>query len=658
MTVPSWEFEKYDPDTGNVAGRIADLVKNTTLAAPGVLGDGEIGLDLPSPEASLLAREGIQNVWDNARERAQKEGTAPDCQLEFRFLELQGTEKATFVKAAALHELADRSHQVEAEVTGFADPTTYQRLDDPDHPLRLMQLVEITGTTGMYGQWKGRQSRLNLAMLNVGFNKKAHGLGGAFGFGKAALIRCSGLRMVAAYTAFNPDVFLEEEGQDDTTDRRFIAVNYWGGHQIGPDEFTGWARLGNGPRPVEGDVADDWARAFAVDVRDPRLTTGGQGIGSTLVVLDPIIDPNDLRLAVERYWWPALTKDDWNLKVEITDYDGETLRPSPKTNPDLAPFVQAYDWLQSNPKDTKRNKYFSKINLPGSGKQVTPGAVSLVHEEAEGSWTWPLEEDGVSHCSLVALCRDPRMVVTYLECGNKKPFLRGIFVTPEVDGPNDLLTETEAGLHLDWPSDGRDPGVNPDAYWAAGEIKRLIKQQVGAARRGLFRPTRGPSKATLPELARFMRDFFGDGPGQKKVIDNLPEHRTVSIQFDKPAEPDIRDGGIYSAATLSFAPMADFAKDAPFQVRIEISYRIEEEGSTTQQSILGCKVLKVPKGFTSSRSDDGTVVLEGLLPKGETKVDVESNTHDEEWTGAWVPVATRTDQKDDRATQDEESSVG
>jgi hypothetical protein len=69
-------------------------------------------------------------------------------------------------------------------------------------------------------------------------------------------------------------------------------------------------------------------------------------------------------------------------------------------------------------------------------------------------------------------------------------------------------------------------------------------------------------------------------------------------------------------------------------------------------------VLKVPKGFTSSRSDDGTVVLEGLLPKGETKVDVESNTHDEEWTGAWVPVATRTDQKDDRATQDEESSVG
>ena len=656
MTVPSWEFEKYDPDKGNVAGRIADLVKNATLANPGALGAGEIGLDLPSAEASLLAREGIQNVWDNARERALKEGTAPDCQLEFRFLELQGTEKATFVKAAALHELADRSHQVEAEVTSFADPTTYERLDDPDHPLRLMQLVEITGTTGMYGRWEGRQSRLNLAMQNVGFNKKAHGLGGAFGFGKAALIRCSGLRMVAAYTAFNRDVFLEEEGRDDTTDRRFIAVNYWGGHEIGDDEFTGWARLGDGPRPVEGDVADDWARAFGVDVRDPQRTTGGQGIGSTLVVLDPIIDPNDLRLAVERYWWPALTKDDWTLKVGITDYEGETLRPSPKTNPDLAPFVQAYDWLQSNPGDSKRNKYFKKTNLPGSGKEVVPGAVSLTYEESEGSWTWPLEEDDAPHCSLVALCRDPRMVVTYLECGTTNPFLRGIFVTQEADGPNDLLTETEAGLHLDWPSDGRDPGVSEDSYWLAGEIKKWIKQQVRSVRTSLFRPARSSSKATLPELARFMRDFFGDGPGDKPPI-VLPEHRTVSIQVDKAAEPATRDGGIYSTATLSFEPMAEFAKDAPFKVRIEISYRIEEEGSTTQKSILGCKVLKVPKGFTSSKSTDGTVVLQGSLT-GKIMVPVESNTHDEEWTGVWVPVATRPDQEDDRATQGEESSVG
>ena len=142
MSSTRWLFEEYDPNTANIDGKIADLVKNLTLDNPGILGVGAIGQDRPSDEAGLLAREAVRNAWDNAIERATFEGVKPDCQLEFRFLELRGREKAAFVETAALQELANRSEQVSPVATGFSDEQTYEKLNDPDHPLRVMQLIE------------------------------------------------------------------------------------------------------------------------------------------------------------------------------------------------------------------------------------------------------------------------------------------------------------------------------------------------------------------------------------------------------------------------------------------------------------------------------------------------------------------------------------
>jgi hypothetical protein len=643
MSSTRWLFEEYDPNTANIDGKIADLVKNLTLDNPGILGVGAIGQDRPSDEAGLLVREAVQNAWDNAIERATFEGVKPDCQLEFRFLELRGREKAAFVETAALQELANRSEQVSPVATGFSDEQTYEKLNDPDHPLRVMQLIEVSGTTGMYGPWVGMKSRLGLALLNVGFTKKAVGAGGSYGYGKAALIRCSGVRVVAAYTAFNREVTCGEDADEDTTDRRFIAVNYWGEHEVSGEEFTGWARFGRGPEPFEGDEADEMARDFQIDVRDPSKTSGIGGIGTTLVVLDPIVEPKDVLLAVERYWWPALTrtKKDWTLEISIKDYSGEELRPSPRTNPDLAPFVEAYQWLQTNPEDKKRNKFLGKAPLPRTGGEVEQGVVSLIWDDTDDSWTWPSEDDETDHCSLIALCRNPRMVVGYLKCGERTPapFLRGVFVNDD-DESNDLLTETEGGMHLLWATDGRHPGVNKDAYWLAGQVLNKTKQKVRDARAGLIRPARTPSKSHLPVLARFMKDFFGGDRGTKKKVENLPEHRTISIQFTEPAEPEFKAGGVCSVAALSFEPMPEVAEDAPFRVQIKITYRIQEDGSGG--ATWPCKV-KPLAGFTQ-RSTGDAVILEGTLD-GTVIIHVESDPHDEEWTGEWHPVASRVDQE-------------
>ena len=654
MNSAQWNFEEYDPDRANLSGKIASIVKNVTLNNPGVLNYGRIGEERPSDEAGLLAREGIQNCWDNARDRASAENVTPNCHLEFRFLELRNQEKAAFVQAAGLHELADRAEQLDKIKKGFADPETYEKLDDPDHPLRVMQLIEVFGTTGMYGPWSGKKSRLNLAMLNVGFNKKGEGGGGSYGYGKAALIRCSGVRVVAAYTAFNESITDGTPSFPDTADRRFIAVNYWDEHDLDELEFTGWARLGSGPDgtgPFEDGEADEMARKFQIDLRDPAETSTSGGIGTTLVVVDPIVEPQDVLLAVERYWWPALVDKTWNLEIAIVDYSGNELRPNPAINDHLSPFVKAYQSMQAingrtgKGVDQKRHKYLSEYRLPGTGKKLIPGMLSMDWDDTEGSWTWPPDDDDTEHRSLIALCRGPRMVVAYLEIegrGIKPPYLRGVFINGD-DETNDLLTQTEAGMHLEWATDGNDPDVDADAYQLAKKIILDIKSKVRAAKTDLFRPARTTSRSHLPELARFMENFFGGGKGTKKKTERVSEHRTISIQFSEPAEPEVRKGGVCSVAEIEFAPMAEVSEEAPFKVEIGITYRIQEDGSGG--SSWPCKIIKVPSGFTEKRVDD-TVILKGTLERERPLLlRVESDPHDEEWTGQWDPVANRVDQK-------------
>ena len=675
MNSAQWNFEIYDAGRSNYSGKIASIVKNVTLKNPGVLGLGAIGEERPSDEAGLMAREAVQNCWDNARDRATADSVAANCHLEFRFMELRNQEKAAFVQAAGLHELADRADRLDKIKQGFAFPETYEKLDDPDHPLRVMQLIEVSGTTGMYGPWRGKKSRLNLALLNVGFHRKGEGGGGSYGYGKAALIRCSGVRVVAAYTAFNESITDGTPSFPDDTDRRFIAVNYWEEHDLDELEFTGWARLGSGPDgtgPFEGEEADEMASKFQIDLRDPAetSTSASGGIGSTLVVVDPIVEPQDVLLAVERYWWPALVDKAWSLEIAIVDYSGKELRPNPAINDDLSPFVKAYESMKAidgrtgKGLDQKRHKYLSEYRLPGTGKKVIPGMLSMDWDDTEGSWTWPPDKDETEHRSLIALCRGPRMVVAYLEIegkGIKPPYLRGVFINGD-DKTNNLLRETEAGMHLEWATEGNDPDVDADAYSLANNIISGIKSKVSKAKRDLFRPARTASRSHLPELARFMEKFFGGGKGTKKKIERVPEHRTISIQFSEPAEPEARKGGVCSVAVIEFAPMAEISEEAPFKVEIEITYRIQEDGSGG--SSWPCKIIKVPSGFTAQQkpifdkkgkpvnNPDGTpvlsdtVILEGTLEREPPLLlRVESDPHDEEWTGQWDPVANRVDQK-------------
>ena len=70
-------------------------------------------------------------------------------------------------------------------------------------------------------------------------------------------------------------------------------------------------------------------------------------LGSTVMVIDPVVGPEEVCAAVERYWWPAL--EDHLMDVTIETESGETLVPWPKGSQVLGAVSQGLwdrHWLQ------------------------------------------------------------------------------------------------------------------------------------------------------------------------------------------------------------------------------------------------------------------------------------------------------------------------
>lgn len=208
----SWHWERFDPTRTSLSGDVSKLFRNEPIEAPGILSVNK----LPS-DASMLAREVIQNSWDSGLE-AQQDSTqrstadrAPDIEqltypgfdLVFEFQSVSGSRKKDLVSALALDELADRVTDCEEQaatindrnnirkVLGLPDQSCLDQLDDHTTPLKFLVITE-TGTTGMYGPW-GKDSRMYLALASLGYTPKKEG-GGSFGYGKAGMIRGSATR--------------------------------------------------------------------------------------------------------------------------------------------------------------------------------------------------------------------------------------------------------------------------------------------------------------------------------------------------------------------------------------------------------------------------------------------------------------------------------
>jgi len=466
----SWNWTLRKNAEVSVDGDIAKNFRNEggSELDPGILANA------PIPNAArFLAREFIQNSIDASRDPYfMADHEDPPVEIVFRFAELSGPKRSAFIEACGLEELAVRSSLLK---DGAAPKESFACINSlrENLPLRLLY-VEEYGTSGMYGPFddnKGK-SKMSLAMLSVNDTDKPSTAGGAYGQGKSVNAAASRIRVNVAYSCFTP------HNSEPDVSRRLLGVAYWPGHEDDSDptsirRFTGWGRLGELRQdglnqtvlPWTNKSADEHAEALGFALRSPH---DRRNMGTTMLIIDPDVEPIDVKRAVERYWWPAIS--DGKLLVKIVDWSGSEVFARPKLDPLLRAFDETYRAIR-----VPSNHDGSKLHLAESARLqrlgIKSGDIALV----------PLVDDGEDapsdrKSSLVAHIRGLGMVVKYRSIAVGPVYVQGVFVANPDNRIETLLNKSENKTHYDWLDTPDVP--NPDEKEAIRLLVNNIKTSV------------------------------------------------------------------------------------------------------------------------------------------------------------------------------------
>ena len=606
-----WSWERTDAGRPGMSGDIAKLFRHEEPKAPGVF-----ALDPLPAAATLLAREVIQNSWDAARELQRMVAHAPQFQISFRFRQLRGERKRSLVASLDLRSLAERVAAIDRAKVGLTTHDCLATLDS-DEPLLVLEITE-SAATGMYGPWIEDRSHMYLALLSLGYTEKSAGAGGSYGYGKAGLINASRIRSVVAYTCF-----LHPE--DPGVTRRLLGVTYWGAHDYQGVNHPGIATFSKGQagavRPFENEEADSIAAQLGLALRSPSNL---EDLGTTFLLIDPPIRPHDLVKAIERSWWPAILEGD--IVATVIDYDGNILVPRPMRDDVLQSFIEAWE-IAAGRSLPGENGYFSEIAGPDG---ASLGKIGLVADL--NGWSYaehlvgPGEDEEVSHRSLVALTRGPKMVVEYLEVGRTPPHVRGVFIAdPDID---DLLRQTEPKTHDSWRTRPDDGEVAPEAAAVAGYLIKRIKERVGSFRRRLKPRTPPPEDINLPFLNDVMRRMMaGSGQGLSQPVHEV---RPISIRLEYVPQEASIPGFIQVKGSVAYSLSEHFRGDES-DVIVTIQYRFIEDDRLGDHAELR---IVPPAGFSPI---EGKGRFSGRLRRGEEAwFQFESAPYDANWTGRLI----------------------
>ena len=613
---PRWVWEQPDPSRSGASGDLSKLFRNESVKQPGVF-----ELDAPAPDATVMAREVIQNSWDAAIElqgRRAGTGGAPPFKIGFRYESVSGDHKPALVDALGLGELAERVALVNRHTIGLRSSDCLDRLFDGS-PLTYL-MIEERATTGMYGPWKGAKSKLYLALGTLGYTPKTSGEGGSYGYGKAGLIRGSAVRTVLAYTCF------EEQDDDPGITRRFMGMTYWGQHDVGDESYTGFARFGElqadaTVTPFTNEDADYIAESLGLRVRNPSEV---QQLGTTFLLVEPTVDPDDLLVAIERNWWPALEGDYFDAVVEAPH--GRMI-PRPRTDPVLKTFIDAYELatLPQDNSDPERVRY--QLRTREGARKL--GALGLVADRS--GWSYPQQtasqgDQEIDHCGLVALVRKPRMVVEYRRYPPRRsqsaPYVRGVFVADdEVNGP---LQDTEPMGHDEWQTKTGDGTFNLENARLAEAIIAGVGNKIRDFRRSIRPPERPPEDIRLDVFDSLMRKVLsGSGSGRTGPT---PATRPVRIRLDQELE-QVDAGHVRVAGTATFS-LSEHCDADEAAATVVIRYLLVEDD--TARAAVPLQV-DPPPDFTRG-SQNGTH-FEGRLTRNDSTFRFITEPYRADWTG-------------------------
>ncbi|ORV59578.1 hypothetical protein AWC06_15700 [Mycobacterium fragae] len=577
-----------------------------------------------SPTA-FLAREAVQNSSD-AFWRFQRDHPADKLKLRvvFRFVELTGTAKASMIESLGLGALNQRRGSAAFRKPPVGPGTALDHLEDSDVPLTLLY-VEDYSTHGLYGHPSHtRDSIMFRAMLEVGGSEKDSGVGGSYGFGKAALVGVSKAKVIVAHTTFEPS-------EQDPARTRLLGVTWWRSHEADDEHYGGRAIFaGEGTEdkrinPFEDDEAEEVAERLGFRPRNPDNLNE---LGTSFLIVDPLVDPSELIDQLAIWWWPAL--EDHMFDVEVVTPDSRVTTPRPAMLPVVAQFLTPYRIAkkEQEPQDPNREQYASGIwrntnraggsDLGGLGLVVADDPIGMDGEPAEGT-------------AVVALMRNPRMIIRYQEYKQRIP-LRGVFVAS--DKSNELLQETEPSSHDAWSTDP-STDVSEMATLTAQAVLDKIRRSVSKMAKEVAPPPPRTPRA-LSHFAKLMSGFVGKKRGPKPKPG--PGGEPIELQFPKGTSLSVVGDDQVKVTSDFTVRVADDAPKSTCDVTVSCQLHVSEDENPNGATL---PVLIAPEGKDHGFTKDGDGAWSGPITKTKkTTFSVTSEPYSNLWTTTVQPVVT------------------
>ena len=606
MTSPLWhwiELQKLGGASGGLAGKVFKGIDKLTAS-------------------DLLAREVIQNSWDASRKlnAGRAKSKRVPFTMEFKFIELDGQDKANFLKVAGLNEIYEESKSMKKSDAEVAEES-FASINSKT-PLKLLVCSDF-GAHGLYGSIDmGSDSILFRALYMFGDTGKADedGTGGSYGFGKSAFIRGSGIQTVFAYSSFAPL-------PGDKVTRRLVGTTYWGSHRDAMNrDLEGRAIYGD-PSAGEPGIPFEDSNADALAAKlfmDKRTASVEENFGTSLLLVHPQVEAEELIESIEKWWWPALVDNEMDVIVQKAD--GKRLVPRPMNNSYVRPFLRAYELAVGRSKQSNvlQESLISSSWQDVEGISIGSAALRVASDEELAS-----EESEGGHFPRIALLRSPKMIIEYKDFERRRVAVRGVFIASnEADGH---LRNTEPAQHSHWDNKkskeipGTSTSIADAVYSKLSTGLRKFIEEVS--------PTPPNERETLSVFSELMRGLLA-GKKAGPTLPPRPSKMPLEIHFTKQPTVKAHRDQVFTEAVFKIN-LGPNAEKKPYDLRITADFQILEEESDSGES-WPCHVTiaKNSANFEVISTNE----LVGQIKDGEViEVQVKSDLYDRNWTSKLKP---------------------
>jgi hypothetical protein len=316
-------------------------------------------------------------------------------------------------------------------------------------------------------------------------------------------------------------------------------------------------------------------------------------------VVEPEVTPEDVKEAVERWWWPAIVwgelGDGPKLEISITDYDQETLEVNPSEHKVIGSIVTAYAKFHNG--NQSNNNVFRKHAVGASAENPISGVTSGdLYLSSSTKWNNPESEvigfneetgEEIHHESFVAMVRSHGMVSHYWKPGRRNayaeaPFVRGVFISNEGDA-NQLLGLIEGPLHHKWMTAQESQQPKPGNF-LAGFIRRKISDRVSALKNDAKPQEKDEDKPKTAGVGLTEGLYIGGAAGAGKPRTEpgaTPvKRRAFSILSESRTARKIRESEVASSLTLEFEKYREDQDDQ--KVLLSFKWVFTEDGEKSK----------------------------------------------------------------------------